>query len=36
MAKDKLICNCNRTMPLDGKALEKPGLVPLLLVFQQC
>ena len=21
MAKDKLICNCNRTMPLDGKAL---------------
>jgi ferredoxin len=21
MAKDKLICNCNKTMPLDGKAL---------------
>src|SRR5262245_28684954 len=21
MAKDRLICNCNRTMPLDGKAL---------------
>ena len=21
MAKDKLICNCNRTMPLDAKAL---------------
>src|SRR5262245_10414855 len=23
MAKDKLICNCNRTMPLDGKALGR-------------
>ena len=23
MAKDKLICNCNRTMPLDGKALAR-------------
>ena len=23
MAKDKLICNCNRTMPLEGKALER-------------
>ncbi len=23
MAKNKLICNCNRTMPLDGKALAR-------------
>jgi ferredoxin len=23
MAKDKLICNCNRTMPLDGRALAR-------------
>jgi ferredoxin len=23
MAKDKLICNCNHTMPLDGKALAR-------------
>jgi ferredoxin len=23
VAKDKLICNCNRTMPLDGKALGR-------------
>ena len=23
MAKDKLICNCNRTMPLDGKAVAR-------------
>ncbi len=23
MAKDKLICNCNRTMPLDGRALGR-------------
>jgi len=23
MAKEKLICNCNRTMPLDGKALAR-------------
>src|SRR5262245_37872431 len=23
MAKDKLICNCNRTMPLDGKAVGR-------------
>ena len=23
MAKDKLICNCNRTMPLDGKVLGR-------------
>ena len=23
MAKDKLVCNCNRTMPLDGKALAR-------------
>ena len=23
MAKDKLICNCNGTMPLDGKALAR-------------
>ena len=23
MAKDKLICNCNRTMPLDGKAIAR-------------
>ncbi|HEY7742265.1 MAG TPA: 4Fe-4S binding protein [Burkholderiales bacterium] len=23
MAKDKLICDCNRTMPLDGKALAR-------------
>jgi ferredoxin len=23
MAKDKLICNCNRTMPLDGKGLAR-------------
>ena len=23
MPKDKLICNCNRTMPLDGKALAR-------------
>ena len=23
MAKDKLICNCNLTMPLDGKALAR-------------
>jgi len=31
MAKDKLICNCNGTMPLDGKALAralKLGAVP--------
>ena len=33
MAKDKLICNCNRTMPLDGKALaraSKLGAVPVV------
>ena len=23
MARNKLICNCNRTMPLDGKALAR-------------
>src|SRR5689334_25224744 len=23
MAKDKLICNCNHTMPLDGKVLGR-------------
>jgi ferredoxin len=38
MAKDKLICNCNRTMPLDGKALAgalKSG-APLIISTELC
>ena len=29
MAKDKLICNCNSTMPLDGRALARALKTPI-------